>query len=263
MENDSGSKRKITEETNNCEEFDSPIPSRKKNKIDTLTKTRLRDRVHVNENEEVFFVVRDEDVTTTPPSNSPTMTNGTAITVDVIKALLDDRLADMPSKTLVDNALKRMEENTREIRKIGSQVGSLSAEMAENNRRIEERFDRIESTRGDRYEIAGINDSKTAAFNKARCTLRIWPVDGDDDEKMKKGFIDFATNALQIEEEYVTNTEIDGMVRVRGNPNANTYAEIAVTFRLVADRDYFASNSRNLAGYNDEMGRPQAGVKMD
>ena len=80
---------------------------------------------------------------------------------------------------------------------------------------------------------------------------------------MMTTLLEFTRAALRVEGPCLTRDDIEGIVRIRGNSGNRTYAEVLVTFRRIADRDYVASKGRNLASFIDDEGKPTAGLKMD
>ena len=105
--------------------------------------------------------------------------------------------------------------------------------------------------------------SREAAYDKARRSLRAWPIEGDNQCQLLESFKNFALEALQIPREVYNDTKISEIIRVRNSPTGRVHQEIRVTFELMRYRDFFSSAARNLADYKDEEGRLEARVRMD
>ena len=121
---------------------------------------------------------------------------------------------------------------------------------------IEEKLDRGASNQDH-------SSSKHAAYEKARRSMRVWPIEGTNDDDMNAKFRDFAVEALQVQDTVVRNARITDIVRVRSSPQSIAYMEILVSFGDASERDYYFSKARNLVSYRDESGNPTAGVRMD
>lgn len=99
------------------------------------------------------------------------------------------------------------------------------------------------------------HDSREAAYDKARLSLRIWPIKGNDKEELEMSFREFAIEALQVSQQTMDEILLAEIIRV--------YMEVNITFFTVSDRDFFNSEPSNLASFRNEQGLPEAGIRMD
>ena len=107
------------------------------------------------------------------------------------------------------------------------------------------------------------SDPRRAAFDKARRSMRVWPIKGDDQDEINAEFRDFAIEALLVPDTVVRNAGIVEVIRVRSSPHASIYLEVLVTFQDSQEHDFYFSKAKNLASFRDDEGNPTAGVRLD
>ena len=103
-------------------------------------------------------------------------------------------------------------------------------------------------------------DDEQRMFEKARRSLRIWPLDGENQEEMLKEVKNFCYNTLMLPEG--TNLGIETVSRVRSSPRGHSFKEIAVLFRENFYRDRILSKGPKLASYRDDEGKPTCGMRL-
>lgn len=238
MENN---KRKLASPPADDNDDSSPVPS-KKSKPDTLKKTLLSDRTIYNENEKVFFAVKDCHLRELPPFEIPSdpasphrMTR--ELNIEKIARLLGERMAKGATKADMDCALNKMSQNAVSIKEVGLELRSVQETVWETTERI------------------GVVESRIAS--KDHLPRR------NDDVTMTRNFFEFVRSALQIGRDNLADEDVENVIRVRNNLGNHVYAEALVMFHRATDRDLIASKWRNLAYFIDNDGKPTAGLKMD
>ena len=109
------------------------------------------------------------------------------------------------------------------------------------------------------------NRGKSHAYLKARRSVRIWPVNRQDEDSLWKGTGEFIHEALKIPECDVSQEDIESVVAVPDPrfPGSNVNNEALVTFFCPRKRDVLLSNSPHLSSFVDGAGRPTAGIRLE
>ena len=211
-----------------------------------------------------------------------------AITREDMSDLLDTKLRDVSTKHGVAGVSRLVERNAQEIKLIRSRVEELEDKHYDPSRiRTEkERFwkekekhekqrlpcgQQGQHPRREAILIAFLTGAKNQEqdtarkekYDKARKSLRIWPIDGETNQQISDNFRSFLTEALYIEEAEIDALEITWIERTRVSPRSSVYNEICVTFGDASTRDHIASKGQLLSHYIDEQKKPMAGFRMD
>ena len=174
-------------------------------------------------------------------------------TAEEFKAMLRDGLANVAKKEQLDIMMTHIKRNA-------SSLVSLEKKVESTNESNERRFEMIES----RLDMGTrVPDHRQAAFDKARRSLRAWPIHGEDKDELDAAFRDFAVEALLIPDTAVRATAYSDIIRVRSSPQNSVYMEVIVKFKDPMERDFYYSKARNLAEYRTEEGSPTAGLRLD
>ena len=139
----------------------------------------------------------------------------------------------------------------------------MERKFDETNDLNERRFLSIEERLDSRGSEQLAVDPRQAAYDKSRRSMRVWPIEGDDQDTLDAGFRDFAIEALRVPDTVVRRVSIQSIIRVRSAPHNNVYMEILVTFSDAGERDFYFAQARNLAEYRDKDGNPTAGIRLD
>ena len=177
------------------------------------------------------------------------------------KAMLRDGLANVAKKEQLDQMMIQIKGNSNALISLERKFDNTNEANEKRFRRLESRIDGVGTTLSGRP--MDIEESKRAAYEKSRRSLRAWPISGDDDDTINAGFRDFAVGALLVEDTVVREAKIVDIVRVRSSPQNVAYDEILVTFEDANERDFYFAKARNLAAYRNEQGAPTAGLRMD
>ena len=176
-------------------------------------------------------------------------------TAEEFKAMLQEGLANVAKKEQLDQMMTQIKSNSNALISLERKVDSTNGSNERRFRSIEAKLDA--------GPCAVNDDPRRAAYDKSRCSMRVWPIAGEDQDEIDAAFKDFAVEALQIPDTVVRKTRLSGVIGVRSSPNNHVYMDILVTFPDVTERDYYFSKARNLAQYKDNDGNLTAGVRMD
>ena len=196
-----------------------------------------------------------------PADSSPAKPNPP--TAEDFRNILRESLADVTKKEDLDKVMQKVDQNTNAITAMNLRMTNIEGQISSNNNRQDEKLIEFEDRLSRTHSTPSLRSSREAAYDKARRSLRVWPIEGEDTNELRKNFKDFAINALLIAQDTVDNTNILEIIRVRNSPSARVYLEASVTFETVEERDFFNPRARNLADYRDKEGKPEAGIRMD
>ena len=163
------------------------------------------------------------------------------------KTMLREGLANVAKKEQLDQMMVQIKGNSNALISLERKVDSTNEANDRRFKRIEDRLIDNPNQGSASYE-----ESKRAAYEKSRRSLRAWPIAGEDNDAMNASFRDFAVDALLIQDTVVRNAKIQSIVRVRSSPHNVAYSEVLVTFNDFEERDFYFSKAKNLATYRDE-----------
>ena len=103
-------------------------------------------------------------------------------------------------------------------------------------------------------------DDEKRMFDKARRSLRIWPLGGENPEEIMEAVKDFCYNALLLPE--TSNLGIEAVARVRSSPRGHSFKEVIVIFEDNYHRDRILACGPKLAGYRDDDRKPTCGIRL-
>ena len=194
--------------------------------------------------------------------NSPQRTRPP--TADEFRNILREGLANVAKKEDLENVMERVDRNTNAITTMNLRMTNIEGQISSFNSKQDAKLVDLEEKLTQEHRPSGVNrSSREAAYDKARRSLRVWPIKGDDVGELETNFRDFCLEALMVTQETIDVTVLDGIIRVRNAPSNRIYLKICVTFQTTEERDFFSSKARNLAAYRDEDGKPEAGIRMD
>ena len=173
--------------------------------------------------------------------------------------MLREGLANVAKREQLEQMIVQIKGNSAALVSLEWKVDSTNETNKRRFQIIEEKLDQgpIEDRGRER------TDPRQAAFDKARRSMRIWPIDGEDQHQLNAAFRDFAVEALLVSDTVVRTAGITDVIRVRSSPQGNVYKEILVSFRDPQERDYYFSKAKNLACFRDKDGNPTADIRMD
>ena len=171
------------------------------------------------------------------------------------KTMLREGLANVAKKEQLDQMMTQIKANSSALVSQERKVKCTNESNERRFRSIEDRFDAVSAIRNE--------DSRQAAYDKARRSMRVWPIKGENQDAMDAAFQDFAVEALAVPDTVVRKMKLAGIIRVRSSPHNHIYLETIVTFHDLNEHDFYFSKARNVAEYRDTEGNPTAGIKMD
>ena len=244
------SKRRADVQTE--EEESTPIGKRLRPTTTSSKKNRC------SETEIPVFELEEREPDVANMSNQPCVPKSPKPpTTDEIKAILREGLANVARKEQLDLMMDKVTSNSEALRTLEKKVDSSNEETELRFRSIEDKL------LGNQNTESATNQSKRATFDKARRSLRAWPIKGNDPDKLNANFRDFVVEALQIADTTVRNSAIKEVIRVRSSPQNKVYSEVIVMFEDRFERDFYISMAKNLAEFHDEKGITTAGLRID
>lgn len=192
------------------------------------------------------------------------------------KEQLDRIAADANhSREQSEKNAKELAEQRKDLAGIHGSLRSLEMQMNDSRRGFDTRVRRIVTA--SRSTDAGSSsmyqpqvlpnqqrgsrtEAEDAAFEKARRSLRIWPMEDNNGEEMMKSVKDFCYNALLINKD--TDLGIESVSKVRSAPRGVAFMEVLVVFIDNFSRDRVFSSGPKLAGYRDEENKPTCGIRL-
>ena len=98
-------------------------------------------------------------------------------------------------------------------------------------------------------------------YNRARRSLRMWPIDGVTREEMWRDVKDFLQVKLALLD--ITSQAIQSIERPEIPSGVAAKREVVVTFTHISTRDSVVGASARLAQYIDDNRKPTAGIRME
>ena len=171
------------------------------------------------------------------------------------------------TKSAVDKVDKRIDENSKAIEKVGNDTANEMRKLRQHceeaqalfEKKIEKKIEERDATLERRLvaiearaQNTGIKTSTVSptvklrrdeAYAKARRTLKIWPVAGNDLEDLVKAFLE---DKLKIDDQRIRSM---GRIEVKLpiGKSARDRSEVLATFETREDRDFVKSMGVNLA----------------
>ena len=105
------------------------------------------------------------------------------------------------------------------------------------------------------------NEREENAFDVARRSIRIWPIDGKNKEEMMRNVDAFFREALGANPGSDTYG-VESIERARSAPRGRAYLETIVTFVDKHARDDIFARGPMLADYRDNEGKPTCGLRL-
>ena len=280
------------------EEADSASPDLKKGKTQnmkrtpqpTLAQSRLTStggtlKIHTTgSSTSTATSITTED---NPPEKSPSMMDTTPappptaghlvgegsvpLTADFFRNLIGENTKMVTEKieTLSEDLLtlsKKVDANKDGIDRASSEMAKQAATIADQKLLLDELGERVcRLEAGPALRPPEPSRDKSAGFLKARRSLCVWPIRGENDDDLWRGVGDFIHESLKISEDVMSQDDIESIRQVneRGAPLGNVNAEVLVTFVCPRKRDIILSHASNLAPYVDGAGRPTAGIRLE
>ena len=213
---------------------------------------------------------------------------------DVLSRLFDDKLKDVARASDLKAVMEKVDENAANYTRMSLRIKELEVKL--NDKRLDsdsklagmirEELDLRNIPRrapsvsamsalevassasgssndlASRFSTSAREEGRMRQFEMSRRSLKIWPIEGDDQDSMRAGVLSFMTGALSIPHDSVEGLGIIRVTRVRSNQAGNVYLEVCVEFSNAESRDIVAGLGHRLSGYI-EGDRPTAGIRMD
>ena len=154
---------------------------------------------------------------------------------------------------------KKVDKNTENIREIKDAIvrlerGSTSSHASNGS------FDNVMSEASSGYTSRpDDNSKKRSKYDFSRRSLRVWPVDGENDLDLMKSGLNFIYDVLLVKQSELSVDRIERARRVRSSRIGQTRKEALITFVDASTRDFVISHAKNL-----QTGREnQHGVRLE
>lgn len=109
-------------------------------------------------------------------------------TADEIKAILREGLANITKKEHSDLMMDKVTSNSEALRTLERKVDSSNEETELRFRSIKDKL----------FGNQPLESSSTQSFDKARRSLRAWPIKGNDPDELNANFRDFAVEGCKL-----------------------------------------------------------------
>ena len=106
-------------------------------------------------------------------------------------------------------------------------------------------------------------DSRISKYDRARRSIRVWPIAGRTKSEIEKNLTEFLSGALGLTEGQISDLNIERVERTGLPDNDLVHNELRIVTSSPNARDYLYSKGPKLAAYVDEDRRPTAGFRVD
>lgn len=155
-----------------------------------------------------------------------------------------------------------------ELKNIRGSIQRLEAEATEGRRGLDKRIgDAVaRAVAGSASEGSGLSaaarreERRFQEFDKARKSLRVWPIDGGNDLKIREGIEDFMMTALLIDsfsQEWIEHVE-----RAPPMASGSAHDEVIIRFATRQKRDEVFGKRTLLRTYVDANRKPTSGIRI-
>ena len=186
--------------------------------------------------------------------------------VDTVKSKLDS----LPTREQFDSLgikIEQIGENTRNIEQNKEEIEKNKSDLAsikESISRLErDQVDARRSLSGKVREIVQTSPCSSGSFERARRSIRMWPIQGRSDGEMKMRIGEFMKDALQMTDldESVGDFSVTRPAETKGK--GVVYDEVIVFFATPVIRDFVFKQGFRLAEYVDEERKPTCGIRIN
>ena len=161
----------------------------------------------------------------------------------------------------VEEQGKKLNENTLLITAQASEIKDNSENIAEIFRRLDQMNARGPSPPQEAPQKAAICSSD---YNRARRSLRLWPVPAMSETDLWGGVGDFLQDRLGLTDDLLRQEDIESINRVGDQVAAGVVRdEVLVVFVSAEKRDVVMMSANKLAGLVDPAGAPTAGIRLE
>lgn len=183
------------------------------------------------------------------------------------------KLDDMPSaeqfrvfsreigenKKKIDQNSEKIGEHCQKLRSLSDAVERIEKEQIDSRRGLDGRVRSIVG-RGDGDACAV--EENDGEFERARRSIRVWPIGGKDEKEIKTAVMYFFTSALHMDDIEKSIGKFDvRRAEVRGGDLV--FDEVIVRFENSRIRDDILRKGPKLAGFIDGNRRPTCGMRID
>ena len=188
---------------------------------------------------------------------------------------INDRMSSLPTRDQFAAFATGIEQNRKQIEKTAAKVEDQATDISKL-RDVMERVEReqVDARRGFDAKVRGIidriptsgntsNSNTDDEFNRARKSMRIWPLEGNNEGELVNSVRTFLTGALEFDS---VDDEIGHFSVKRARPTGAEsviYSEAIVEFKDNFTRDVVAMRGSKLSGYVDSSRKPTCGMRLE
>ena len=158
----------------------------------------------------------------------------------------------------IDKNKERIDANSKHILSMQASIERIEQDQIEARRGL---LGQIERAVGGR--TVGV-DRREEEFNRARRSIRVWPIEGNGIEERREATASFLTGALGLKADQVGDFKIK-MPRddEQLGYNSPIFSEVIVEFDNQNIRDLVAARGVRLKDYIDKEKRPTCGIRIE
>ena len=232
------------------------------------------------------------------PSQQAGASPSSALSIDqeLLERVLDRKLSALAKSTEVERVMERVDQNAANITLMNIKVKELEVKLANKELAAEHRIRDIVGAVIDEKEkaletrtmsaletcssdLSGPmhasqrnqdnrrlqDEGRRKQYEKSRRSLRLWPIQGNNDDEMREEVEAFLAGALLFSSEEITEFGIGHIRRIPPTRNNMTgiRQEVCVTFATVEARDTISRKGFLLSSYVTPDLKPTAGMRMD
>ena len=165
----------------------------------------------------------------------------------------------------VQSNTARAERNEDDIREIRLSLANMEREIPTVRPNPGASYAGVASSRAGPSRNAALPRDKSGvdrdAFLLSRRRLRVWPIEGNNEDELKKATLAFCCQALGAPRK--DEIGITKITRVKSAPRGIAFLEVLVEFTDNYARDDILMRGPMLSGYRDDKGKPTAGIRLD
>ena len=129
------------------------------------------------------------------------------------------------------------------------------------------KFNTFDHRRRPRFQASARSEEQERAriekYEKARRSIKIWPIPGESREEIETNLADFLRRGLGIEESKIAELGIERVERTGLPDNDIVHNELRVVLTSASARDFIYSLGPKLAKHVDADRRPTAGFRVE
>ena len=161
-----------------------------------------------------------------------------------------------------ERAISDINKAIQKIEKQGAAVEQRISSLFEDNHREGPSIAAADDILQVDMRVREENRSRSDNFDKARRSLRLWPVPGDDGDLLSE-VVRFIRTKLRVQENECDSNDIERVRRTKAPKRSSVNHEVSVVFLTKTVRDNVSAHGKDLACFKDNDGWPTAGLRIE